>query len=151
MKCDTIATGVITACKAGEPERAAGRAHEGHQRRAGQEDAGRVGLPIIAADTMAEAATAIVACRSKTLQGIFSFCPQLSSTMSISSTKTPASSPRGITGKTGQFHTEKCIDYANGKNCFVAGVNPKKAGEKILDVPIYAVGKPPPRPARPFP
>src|SRR5512137_2124331 len=45
---------------------------------------------------------------------------------------------QGITGKTGQFHTEKCIEYANGKNCFVAGVNPKKAGEKIFDVPIYA-------------
>ena len=42
---------------------------------------------------------------------------------------------QGITGKTGQFHTEKCIEYANGKNCFVAGVNPKKAGEKIFDVP----------------
>lgn len=44
---------------------------------------------------------------------------------------------QGITGKTGQFHTRGCRDYANGKNCFVAGVNPKKAGEKILDVPIY--------------
>ena len=44
---------------------------------------------------------------------------------------------QGITGKTGQFHTEKCIEYANGKNCFVAGVNPKKAGEKIFDVPIF--------------
>jgi len=45
---------------------------------------------------------------------------------------------QGITGKTGQFPPEKCIEYANGKNCFVAGVNPKKAGEKIFDVPIYA-------------
>ena len=45
---------------------------------------------------------------------------------------------QGITGKTGQFHTEKCIEYANGKNCFVAGVNPKKAGESIFDVPIFA-------------
>lgn len=45
---------------------------------------------------------------------------------------------QGITGKTGQFHTEKCIEYANGKNCFVAGVNPKKAGSKIFDVPIFA-------------
>jgi succinyl-CoA synthetase alpha subunit len=45
---------------------------------------------------------------------------------------------QGITGKTGQFHTEKCIEYANGKHCFVAGVNPKKAGEKIFDVPIFA-------------
>ncbi len=48
---------------------------------------------------------------------------------------------QGITGKTGQFHTEKCIEYGNGKNCFVAGVNPKKAGEKIFDVPIYATVK----------
>jgi len=39
---------------------------------------------------------------------------------------------QGITGKTGQFHTEKCQEYANGKNCFVAGVNPKKAGESIF-------------------
>ena len=45
---------------------------------------------------------------------------------------------QGITGKTGQFHTEKCIEYANGKNCFVAGVNPKKAGESIFNIPIYA-------------
>lgn len=45
---------------------------------------------------------------------------------------------QGITGKTGQFHTEKCQEYANGKQCFVAGVNPKKAGEKIFDIPIYA-------------
>jgi len=45
---------------------------------------------------------------------------------------------QGITGKTGQFHTEKCIEYANGKNCFVAGVNPKKSGERIFGVPIYA-------------
>ncbi|MFA6311892.1 MAG: succinate--CoA ligase subunit alpha [Sterolibacterium sp.] len=45
---------------------------------------------------------------------------------------------QGITGKTGQFHTEKCLEYANGKNCFVAGVNPKKAGEKIFDIPIFA-------------
>ena len=43
---------------------------------------------------------------------------------------------QGITGKTGQFHTEKCQEYANGKNCFVAGVNPKKAGESIFNIPI---------------
>ncbi|HQD46423.1 succinate--CoA ligase subunit alpha [Ottowia sp.] len=48
---------------------------------------------------------------------------------------------QGITGKTGQFHTEKCQEYANGKNCFVAGVNPKKAGEKIFDIPIFATVK----------
>src|SRR5690606_15542251 len=45
---------------------------------------------------------------------------------------------QGITGKTGQFHTRMCRDYANGKEAFVAGVNPKRAGEDFEGVPIYA-------------
>lgn len=45
---------------------------------------------------------------------------------------------QGITGKTGQFHTRMCRDYANGKECFVAGVNPKRAGESFDGIPIYA-------------
>jgi len=48
---------------------------------------------------------------------------------------------QGITGKTGQFHTRMCREYANGKNCFVAGVNPKKAGEDFEGIPIYATVK----------
>jgi succinyl-CoA synthetase alpha subunit len=31
-----------------------------------------------------------------------------------------------------------CRDYANGRNCFVAGVNPKKAGEEFEGIPIFA-------------
>ena len=45
---------------------------------------------------------------------------------------------QGITGKTGAFHTRMCREYANGKNCFVAGVNPKKAGEDFEGIRIYA-------------
>ena len=45
---------------------------------------------------------------------------------------------QGITGKTGQFHTRGCRDYAYGKDCFVAGVNPKKAGENFEGIPIFA-------------
>jgi succinyl-CoA synthetase alpha subunit len=48
---------------------------------------------------------------------------------------------QGITGKTGQFHTRMCREYANGMNCFVAGVNPKKAGESFEGVPIYGTVK----------
>lgn len=44
---------------------------------------------------------------------------------------------QGITGKTGQYHTRACIEYANGKNAFVAGVNPRRAGEEFEGVPIY--------------
>ena len=45
---------------------------------------------------------------------------------------------QGITGKTGQFHTRVCREYAGGRACFVAGVNPKKAGEDFEGVPIFA-------------
>jgi len=31
---------------------------------------------------------------------------------------------QGITGKTGQFHTRACREYANGREAYVAGVNP---------------------------
>jgi succinyl-CoA synthetase alpha subunit len=45
---------------------------------------------------------------------------------------------QGITGKTGQFHTRACRDYANGRNCFVAGVHPTKAGQDFEGIPIFA-------------
>src|SRR3546814_13223712 len=48
---------------------------------------------------------------------------------------------QGITGKTGQFHTHWCREYANGKNAFVAGVHPKKAGENFEGVPIFGTVK----------
>ena len=45
---------------------------------------------------------------------------------------------QGITGKTGQFHTRMGKEYANGKNCYVAGVNPKRPGESYEGIPIFA-------------
>jgi len=48
---------------------------------------------------------------------------------------------QGITGKTGQFHTRACREYANGRNCFVAGVHPTKAGENFEGIPIFATVK----------
>jgi len=44
---------------------------------------------------------------------------------------------QGITGKTGAFHTRLCRDYANGKECIVAGVNPNKAGENFEGIRIF--------------
>jgi len=61
--------------------------------------------------------------------------------MSILINKNTKVITQGITGKTGQFHTRACRDYANGRNCFVAGVNPKKAGEDFEGIPIYATVK----------
>lgn len=48
---------------------------------------------------------------------------------------------QGITGKTGQFHTRMCRDYGHGRDCFVAGVNPSKAGESFEGIPIYGTVK----------
>ena len=58
--------------------------------------------------------------------------------MSILINKNTRVVTQGITGKTGQFHTRMSRDYANGRSCFVAGVNPKKAGEDFEGIPIYA-------------
>src|SRR5215813_13835282 len=45
---------------------------------------------------------------------------------------------QGITGTAGQIHTRASRAYANGKECYVAGVNPKKAGENFEGIPIFA-------------
>lgn len=41
---------------------------------------------------------------------------------------------QGITGKSGRFHTEQCIEY--GSN-FVGGVTPGKGGQQLFDLPIF--------------
>jgi succinyl-CoA synthetase alpha subunit len=48
---------------------------------------------------------------------------------------------QGITGKTGMFHTQMGVAYANGKACYVAGVNPKKPGENFEGIPIFGTVK----------
>ena len=77
------------------------------------------GLPIISADNMAEAGAE----GRRRGEGEIA--------MSILIDKNTRVVTQGITGKTGQFHTKMGNDYANGKNCYVAGVNPKKAGESF--------------------
>ncbi|HJS02023.1 MAG TPA: succinate--CoA ligase subunit alpha [Variovorax sp.] len=44
---------------------------------------------------------------------------------------------QGITGKTARLHTAMCREYGNGRKCFVAGVNPHKAGESLDGIPVY--------------
>ena len=57
--------------------------------------------------------------------------------MSILIDKNTRVMTQGITGKTGAFHTRLCREYANGRACFVAGVNPNKAGEDFEGIPIF--------------
>jgi succinyl-CoA synthetase alpha subunit len=48
---------------------------------------------------------------------------------------------QGITGRTGQFHTKTGKEYANGGNCYVAGVTPKKGGQSYEGIPIFETVK----------
>jgi len=57
--------------------------------------------------------------------------------MSILINKNTRVVTQGITGKTGQFHTKMGKEYANGKNCYVAGVTPKKGGQFYEGIPIF--------------
>jgi succinyl-CoA synthetase alpha subunit len=58
-------------------------------------------------------------------------------TMSILIDKNTRVVTQGITGNTGQFHTRTSREYANGRACYVAGVNPKRAGENFEGIPIF--------------
>jgi succinyl-CoA synthetase alpha subunit len=57
--------------------------------------------------------------------------------MSILIDKNSRVMTQGITGKTGQFHTRMGKEYANGRNCYVAGVTPKKGGQSYEGIPIF--------------
>ena len=57
--------------------------------------------------------------------------------MSILIDKNTRVMTQGITGKTGQFHTKTGKEYANGRNCYVAGVTPKKGGQSYEGIPIF--------------
>ncbi|MEY4235287.1 MAG: hypothetical protein RLZZ454_545 [Pseudomonadota bacterium] len=61
MKCDTIATGVITACKAVNLSVPLVVRMKGTNEEMGKKMLAESGLPIISADTMAEAAQKVVA------------------------------------------------------------------------------------------
>ena len=57
--------------------------------------------------------------------------------MSILINKNTKVITQGITGKTGMFHTHNCVNYAFGKQAFVAGVTPKKGGQDFEGIPIF--------------
>ena len=125
MRCDTIAEGVIAACKATNLSVPLVVRMKGTNEELGKKMLAESGLPIISADSMAEAA-------QKVMEAL---------KMSILVDKNTRVITQGITGKTGQFHTRMCREYANGEACFVAGVNPKKAGEDFEGIPIFATVK----------
>ncbi len=57
--------------------------------------------------------------------------------MSILIDKNTRVMTQGMTGNTGMFHTKTSQAYANGKACYVAGVTPKRGGEKHEGIPVF--------------
>jgi succinyl-CoA synthetase alpha subunit len=123
MKCDTIAEGVSPP-QGGGPEVPLVVRMKGTNVELGKKILAESGLPIISADTMAEAAQKIVAAVKEARRDVH---PDRQ--------EHQASSP-GHHRQDRQFHTEQAREYGNGKNCFVAGVNPE-GGEDFEGMPIF--------------
>ena len=161
MRCDTIADGIVAAASGDASGGAAGRADEGHERGPRQADPhglrpadhqrrqhggcgaedrrrDREGLNVRPHDRRPRRRAQSRQCDGKRLCVRWQARERGGTTMSILINKDTKVITQGITGKTGQFHTRMCRDYANGRNCYVAGVNPKKAGEDFEGIPIYA-------------
>src|SRR5260221_3797332 len=61
--------------------------------------------------------------------------------MSILINKNTRVLTQGITGKPGMFDTKMGKEYATGASCYVAGVTPKKGGQKYEGIPIFETVK----------
>src|SRR6266446_1886749 len=122
--------------KGGEPQGAAGGAPGRHQRRSRQENSRRIGT----ADHLRQQHGRCRAEGRRRRRRRVKSC-EGEELMSILINKNTRMMTQGITGKTGRFHTKMGKEYANGKNCYVAGVNPKKPGESYEGIPIFATVK----------
>jgi succinyl-CoA synthetase beta subunit len=111
----------------GETARSSGCSHEGHERGPWQTDAASVGIADHLCRQHSRGRAEDCCCRWWQVADV---C------MSILIGRDTKVMTQGITGKTGAFHTRLCRDYANGAACFVAGVNPNKAGESFDGIPI---------------
>ena len=131
MKCDTIAEGVITACKAVNLQVPLVVRMKGTNEDLGKKMLAESGLPIIAADTMAEAAT-----RSSP--------PSPEQAQTRNQRNVDLHQQRHQGHHPGHHGQDRSVPHAGLPGLrqrperFVAGVNPKKAGEKFSDIPIYA-------------
>src|SRR4029077_21105206 len=122
--------------EAGEPARAAGGAPRRHQRRSRQENPRGVGFADHFGQQYGRCGTEGRRRRRRRVKS-----REGEELMSILIDKNTRVMTQDITGKARQFHTKMGKEYANGRNCYVAGVNPKKPGESYEGIPIFATVK----------
>jgi succinyl-CoA synthetase alpha subunit len=124
MKCDTIATGVITAVKEVGLKVPLVVRLEGTNVELGKKMLAESGLNIVAAADMADGAQKVVAAAKG---GQVSVLVGNDTRLVV----------QGMSGSTGAFHTKQAIEYGTR---VVAGVTPGKGGQKVAgleQVPMY--------------
>jgi succinyl-CoA synthetase beta subunit len=143
MRCDVIAEGVITGSKAVNLNVPLVVRMKGTNEDLGKKMLADSGLPIISADTMEEAAQKVVAAAqaSKRARRMAARCAATQEQSQIH----VDSDQQGHQGHhPGHHRQDRPVPHARlpricqRQEAFVAGVNPKKAGEDFEGIPIYA-------------
>ena len=127
-RCDWVAEGIVAAFKELDVKIPVVVRLAGTHVEVGHQILRDSGLPIITADSLADAAHKAVAVVGTVSASVWG---RVMAILIDAHTRVVV---QGITGRIGRFHTEEMIDY--GTNV-VAGVTPGKGGEQALGRPVF--------------
>jgi hypothetical protein len=141
MRCDTIANGIVAAAKETRLSVPLVVRMKGTNEEQGRQILGDSGLPIISAENMPtprqKIVTAVVGSKGRHVDP---------------GQQGHEGHTQGITGKTGQFHTRMCRDYANGRAASLpASIRGRPARISKASRSTRRSRKRRPRPVQPYP